>query len=314
MPWWKKNRFLLLALACGFPFFFLAGPGYYASRSFKAAWDLGHVLFFTLATLVLFSVFQTAGRQGKVWAMFLRVFFLVLAAGIAIELLQGLIETRFPGTGDVLRNQLGVLVGTAIYFSLHKQLPMWSLRALQVAAVVLLLVAVRPFLDAVVDEHRAAAEFPVLSDFTSPLEISRWQDVKRLQWVGRPVRHGTGAMRVQLTTGKYSGVSLFYFPHDWSGYRWLHFSVYNPQQEPLKIHARIHDTAHGSHGRVFADRFNRGFLLEPGWNDLRISLDRVRAAPAGREMDMRNIEGFGIFVVRQPRPLVIYLDNVYLGN
>jgi hypothetical protein len=40
----------------------------------------------------------------------------------------------------------------------------------------------------------------------------------------------------------------------------------------------------------------------------------VRTAPAAREMDMHEIEGFGIFVIRQVRPLVIYLDNVYLSK
>jgi hypothetical protein len=31
-------------------------------------------------------------------------------------------------------------------------------------------------------------------------------------------------------------------------------------------------------------------------------------------MDMHEIAGFGIFVIRQARPLVIYLDNVYLSK
>ena len=44
------------------------------------------------------------------------------------------------------------------------------------------------------------------------------------------------------------------------------------------------------------------------------SPDAVRTAPAGREMDMHEIEGFGILVIRQVRPLVIYLDNVYLSK
>ena len=47
---------------------------------------------------------------------------------------------------------------------------------------------------------------------------------------------------------------------------------------------------------------------------MQISPADVKGAPEGREMDMHNIRGFGMFVVRQPRSLVIFLDNVYLGN
>jgi len=82
----------------------------------------------------------------------------------------------------------------------------------------------------------------------------------------------------------------------------------------LSLHSRIHDRLHRQHGQVFKDRFHQQFTLHSGWNDLRISLDAVSQAPAGREMGMQEIEGFGIFVVRQMRPLVIFLDYVYLSK
>ena len=82
----------------------------------------------------------------------------------------------------------------------------------------------------------------------------------------------------------------------------------------LALHGRIHDRLHKFHDQAFEDRFHQKFILRPGWNDLRISLAEVRHAPAGREMDMHEIEGFGMFVIRQKRPLVIYLDYVYLSQ
>ena len=87
----------------------------------------------------------------------------------------------------------------------------------------------------------------------------------------------------------------------------MNSSVNNPANVELSLHGRIHDLLHWQHGQVFKDRIHQRFTLHSGWNDLRISLDAVRTAPAAREMDMHEIEGFGMFVIRQVRPLVIYL-------
>jgi hypothetical protein len=117
-----------------------------------------------------------------------------------------------------------------------------------------------------------------------------------------------------LSTAKFSGVSLFHFPGDWRGYQTLHCSVYNPLAASLVLIARIHDALHKEQGSEFSDRFNQQFTLQQGWNDLVISLEKVKNAPKGRAMEMQHIEGFGLFVVQQADPLEIYLDHVYLGK
>jgi len=188
------------------------------------------------------------------------------------------------------------------------------LKSLQAVAILCFLCFFWPLVRAEFDERLAAAQFPVLSDFETPFEAQRWKDIHQLQVVENPVRHGRKSLRVQLSTNKYSGTILFYFHHDWRGYGWLHFSVYNPLDKELILHARIHDQMHRQHGQAFKDRFHHQFSLAPGWNDKHVSLEAVKASPAGRDMDMENIEAFGIFVINQARPQVIYVDNVYLSN
>ncbi|MCL2340263.1 MAG: succinyl-CoA synthetase subunit beta, partial [Proteobacteria bacterium] len=78
--------------------------------------------------------------------------------------------------------------------------------------------------------------------------------------------------------------------------------------------SRIHDNQHRKHDMEYQDRFNQTFTLAPGWNDLSISLDKVKTAPRGRTMDMEHIEGFGLFVVRLPQPQALYLDHIYLAR
>ena len=302
--------FVLLLI--GFPFFFFGGPGYHAVRSFKEAWNLGHILFFFPTTWLIIKYVLLDRPRERSWKFFLLVFCSVLVAGIGIELLQGVIGGRTLDKGDLYRNQLGCL--TAFAFTGSLPLPrqgQWFLRAVVVS---LLFLAVWPLYPALSDERVARNQFPLLADFETSYEQRRWKNVHQLQRQQEFVRHGKYALRVQLSTATYSGTSLFYFPHDWRDYQQLHFSVYNPENDVLALHCRIHDALHGEHGLLFDDRFHRRFELQPGWNDLSVSLQDVRTAPATRLMDMAQIEGLGLFVVRQQRSHVLYLDYIYLSR
>ena len=306
--------FFVCLLLLGFPFFFYGGPGYYAARSFVAVWDLGHILFFTLASTQLCALLCYRNSRKSPVLVFLQIFLAVLLFGLTVEFLQMFRNGRFPDAFDVLRNQLGALAGFVFFCSVRKRLRPVVLKSLQVVTILCLLCFFWPLVRAGIDERLAAVQFPVLSDFETLFEHRRWKDIHQLRIVDNPVRHGRKSLRVQLSTNKYSGTALFYFPHDWSGYSWLHLSIFNPLAEELRLHCRIHDRRHRQYDQAFSDRFHHQFILHPGWNDEHISLEAVQQAPARREMDMQNIEGFGVFVIKQARPLVIYIDNVYLSN
>ncbi|PIE56093.1 MAG: hypothetical protein CSA34_05980 [Desulfobulbus propionicus] len=310
--------FCWLAIILGAPFFFYGGPGYYSSRSFKAAWDLGHVLFFFLGSSLLWSRVRGQQQKRSLWHAAGLLFGVVLLAGIGIELVQQRLGGRSVSFFDLLRNMLGCLAAFC-WLILPREVAgsgmhgtVWRRVVLTAAGITffLLIFTAVPLSRALLDEHRARKQFPVLSDFQSSMEVERWQG--RVHYDRQMARHGKGAMRVQLTTAKYSGASLMYFPHDWRDFTWLCLSVFKVDEEPMCLHCRIHDSNHGDHGRVFTDRFLQRFELQQGWNDLQISLDAVRKSPATRLMDMAQIEGLGFFVTRQQRPRTIYIDHVYL--
>ena len=304
----------IFLLVLVFPFFFFGGPGYYAAGSFKSAWDLGHILFFTLASVKLYTFYCSRASHLKPGHVFIRVFLAVFVFGLMIELLQMFTSERSPDVFDILRNQLGALIGFVFFCSARRKLNPLVLRTMQAGTMLLGVCFLWPLARAVIDERLADAQFPLLSDFETPFEARRWQNLHQLQRVDSPVRLGKRSLQVQLSTKEYSGTGLFYFPHDWSGYRWLNFSVYNPADAELSLHGKINDRLHRQNSQGFKDRFHQQFTLHFGWNDLQICLDAVRTSPAGREMNMHEIEGFGIFVVRQARPLVIYIDNVHLSK
>jgi len=171
------RRIIVLALLVGFPFFFLGGPGYHSSRSFAAAWNLGHILFFTLASWLLARILLARNSGITFFSLFLQVFFVILLSGIGVELLQMGIDGRFPDLRDVLRNQLGCLVGFAFFSPVAVPAAGIRLRALQAGVVGLVLLAAWPLARAVIDEQLAREQFPVLSDFETPFERLRWKDI-----------------------------------------------------------------------------------------------------------------------------------------
>jgi VanZ family protein len=303
-----------LILLIGTPFFFLGGPGYYASRSFQAAWDLGHILFFLLLSLWLHGRLREKLAAFSLRTFFFTIFSFVFFTGFLVEILQMFSSNRSPDMEDVLRNQLGCLLAFAFFIRPWLFGEPQVRRLFRAGVVALLAVAIWPLSRSLIDEYLAARHFPLLADFETPFERSRWVNVDQLREETNIVRHGHKSVRVQLSTNKYSGISLFHFPRDWRDYRTLHWSVYNPQEAGLVLNSRIHDIHHRKHVMEFSDRYNQQFILEHGWNDLVIPLNKVKAAPKGRAMDMAHIDGFGLFVVQQPRSQAIYLDHVYLGQ
>jgi hypothetical protein len=303
---------ICILLLIGFPFFFFGGPGYHAARSFKAVWNLGHILFFFLATWLYLAFAGNHENRAGSRLFFFEVFFIVLLAGIVIELIQKALGGRIVDAGDIYRDGLGCVV--AFVFTGSLPVTRKDHLLLGYAIVGLLFMAAWPVYRSLADEQTARSQFPLLADFETPFERWRFGDIRQLQREQKIARHGRYGLRVQLSTATYSGTSLFYFPHDWRNYRMLHFSIYNPENNNLTLHCRIHDTPHGQHGMRFDDRFHRRFELHFGWNDCSVALEDVQAAPTTRLMDMAQVESFAIFVVRQKRPRVLYLDNMYLSR
>ncbi len=300
---------LVILLIIGLPFFFFGGPGYRGSRSFIALWNLGHILFFSLFTLLVIVWNKRRGIHTTNLRFFALLFGTVFLLGLVIEVVQVMLKYRTGSVNDIYLNQLGCL----LTFSLVG-LGIGRLRQNLVRAGVFLLIifSALPLAQALYDENMAVRQFPVLSDFETRFEQTRWRDVRQIRQQSEVVRHGRYGLRVQLSTATYSGINIFYFPGDWRGYKTLNFSVYNPDNEEFTLHVRIHDRRHERQGMKFPDRFHQRLTLHYGWNDFAISLQTVLNAPESRQINMAEIAGFGIFVIRQTRARIIYLDHVYL--
>ena len=274
---------------------------------------MGHIGYFCIGALLLYNYLQKRERCENSRSDGLVVFLYVLLAGTGVEFLQLAVHGRSPSIEDILRDLLGWGVAAVIWkFLVQRRCFDKSGLVLCLAVAVGLVLSVKPLAVSLSDEYAIKNQFPVLADFEATEEITRWRSPKQITLQDKIVRHGQHAARIQLSTRKYSGVSLAYFQENWKGYSTLHFSVYNPEHDVLKLYCRIHDALHRTLGSAYKDRFNTVFTVPFGWHDLSIDLDQVAATPACRTMEMGHIRGLSLFVIQQPRARSIYLDHIYL--
>ncbi len=297
--------FFVLGSALFLVLLFWGGPGYSSARSFQQAWNLGHIACFFFWAYALGTTAWFKGKSSP-WQWFWTVFLTVTFGG-AIELLQR--DThRMADLMDVARDLCGSLL--ALAWMRHRSNPPAGLeRPVFLAAAVLATLAFcLPAAFAVIDETMAKKQFPLLADFESPFELSRWSSEEPHAITALHAFSGGHSLHVSLSTTPYSGIFLDHFPGNWQEYGALSFMVFNPSDEPLTLICRIHDQLHQDGEQTYADRFNRAYPIASGWNTLLIPLAEVAAAPKDRSMDLSRIRGVGLFATRLSAPRQIYLD------
>lgn len=296
----------LLALA-GAVFLFVGGPGPESLRSFRYLWGMGHLFCFAL-----WAYLYVCWRPHLSFQRYLlQIVLLATVFGGLSELIQSQIG-REAAWSDLGNDIVGALAGLCFFSQPRKMLPGWQLRILQVPILLLVLWILLPVGKVLVDDLISWRQFPLLSGFETPLEKTRWgagakHDISRDVYFS-----GRAALKIELTRQRYSGLGLKDFPRNWSAYQAISLQVFNPDNENLKLHFRVHDKYHRDYKNAYSDRYNSSFDLVPGWNHLKVDLAVVAHAPKNRLMDMHNIAGMGLFVGKLVRPRTIYIDDVRL--
>ena len=301
---YMKKHFLTLSIFILLILTFLGGLRYTASRSMLESWNMGHIILFCL--IVVFFDHSWKWYQEK--KSEIRIFVVVLFTGvlsIIIELSQYIFANGTPDILDVRRNFAGAMLGFAFTMTLRNKLYHNFLKGF---AVIWVCFEFIPVARALADEIHANLEFPVLADFETNLELTRWSGEDRFLRSNEHVKHGTFALKVNFGTEKYSGFALNHFPDDWSGYTCLKYEVYYPEYDTLQFTCRIHDAEHTKGVQEYSDRFNRRYQLIHGWNTITIPLNDISNAPKDRKMDMTKIMSIGIFTVQLPMSKIAWFD------
>ena len=274
------------------------GSGQIRGLFWSAIWDLGHVglgmgFAWALLRLPRVAALPVSGR----WLFALLACAALAAAFEALQWQFG----RLASVKDVL----STLAGTLLWLLLCcRPWPVAGRRRYLVTLflVLLLAVPVSPLAWALYVHARAAANFPVLADFSSLASLGQWRD-EQVRRVGHPTDPAAHALFVGIPavpTGKRTGRNVVVhfdgFPADWSGYDDLLLEIHATAE--VRVQLSLADEAYRRR-RTYdrSDRFGATLDLRPGINHFRFSDRSWLQTPGGRRMDDRDIRQM-VFMVR----------------
>lgn len=155
--------------------------------------------------------------------------------------------------------------------------------------------------------------YPTILSFESPLDLkfalTRNARLETVKPTPRWHRTSDKVGKLTFSRGDYPRLAIREPYPDWSGYRFLKIDLFSPEPDSVKLAIRIDDSHHNG---AFPDRFNRAIFIGPGENEIAISLDDVRQAPAKREMDMTSIRNLILFTSGNTREFSLYIDSLRL--
>lgn len=273
-------------------------------------WNSGHLFLFALISYGYFSLDSKVNHSISYKIILTTIVSLIL--GSAIEVIQLLFHRDFS-KGDIINDLLGGYIGLLALAVFNKQQTL----KLKVTAFILVIfcfaVGLRNMEKHLLDEWNMRQQFPVLSDFENQLEISRWENTRTvLQRTQEFTKTGAYSLKVTFLPGRYPNISLEHFINNWSGYKEIRYSIYNPSNKSHTFSMKVYDKKHISRGRSYDDRFNHTISVAPGWNTFNIPLTDIFNAPKHRSMNMQQIKGFSLFTDHLKQPLTIYVDNIHL--
>jgi VanZ family protein len=305
----------LSALTILFILFFIGGPSYYSSQVYKEFWNIGHIVFFVLSTYQLITFFK--GKSSLTIAFISLTYCLIL--GSAIELLQSRIG-RSMDLHDLYRDILGTFLALTVFYYKTIRHQKYNKKHFRLSSISLLILSIflitldqKSLAQAIKLSLQAHNNFPILADFESSDELKQWKG-NSLSLSTEHVLTGLFSMKVELSSKtKYSGFILKEMPRNWKGYSYLLINIYNPDDDSLKINAKITDYEHDLSSQRYNNRYNNSYTLLPGqWNTIKIKLEDIKNSPKNRKLNLTEMSQLGLFTLGLKENKIIYLDVITL--
>lgn len=289
-------------------------PNEHGSRLWSALWNFGHVVWFVLLTqwVLNWRLQRNATQPSPLGFVGLLILCMALLGGF-IEILQWRIG-RDGEWEDVLADTLGAAI--AALFSRAWQQSCSSptaRRGGRIAGCILLILAARDVILQSADTLQRRWTFPLLYSPATFLATQARLELARLSvtTVALPAVTSAPLLRVTFLPGRYSTFTIDQMQADWRGYDVLIWRWYNAEP-PLTLSCRAHDVHHSRHSFTYGDRYNQRFVIETGWNELRMPLEQLRRAPENREMDLRQMRAIACFTRDLQQSRTLYLERVAL--
>jgi hypothetical protein len=151
----------------------------------------------------------------------------------------------------------------------------------------------------------------ILFDFETDQDLDQvhWKCHALFSLSEEHATHGSRCLRLELYPSPYPGATPMLKDNAWSEFRTLRFDVYNPQEGGIELAVRIDDRKNWPDYR---DRYNKGFRLVKGSNRIEIPLNTLVTSGTRRNMDLKNLYRFLIFMVNPQEKHVLYVDYIRL--
>ncbi len=294
-------------------------PGY--NMLWREIGNAGHIpLFGILAMAILFlSKTLFGGYLSNLKWHYIMALVITSGLGFLTEFIQWF-TPRDADFLDIVRDVLGAIIflsffilareKKAVFFNGQK----WFRVTLGFTIIILLLVGLSPVLVWTGAYAYRSANIPNLCGFESPVDLlfvrmSR-ADLKR---VTAPVSWQTKKdSTVAQITYHPAEFSEMYFrdPYpDWLEFSRFGLEIYSPEDTAIQLTIRIDDRYHSGDYR---DRFNRTVTVLPGDNRIIINCEEIVNGPELRKLDISRIKSVIVFSHKIPRPITVYVDNIFL--
>ncbi|MBV1869965.1 MAG: VanZ family protein [Gammaproteobacteria bacterium] len=318
----KGSKFLHLVLFSFIPLLFINDLYNHKTLLEKRLWDFGHLpLFMVLAFVSLPYLNQATGLSKNKKLTILKYFGSIIFLAMAIEIVQWA-TGRNASFSDLRKDTLGALL-IYLYFY-FRDIKSRSIRWVSwVIALLWLGFESQPVTEAAIDRWRMKASLPVLADFETQAELTRWRggrfqrvevelDLPSENIENHSSQTRNHALMVSFHTDGYSGIVGDGLHRDWRGFKTLKMDINNPMASFLKLNVKIEDRLAMGKNRAYQNRYNGVYRLQPGDNNIHISLEKVSKAPHSRILDLSDVARLSLFFHNTPEKGHIYIDNIIL--
>lgn len=304
-------RAAIIPVALMLVFLFVGKIDHFDSRVIREAWQTGHFFLFAGLAYILTQTHWLKKRPK--WQVFAIIVSGSILIGLITEVLQFLVGRSFQ-LSDLAMDTIG---GSAGFFlaqiSPHRSLIQNTLACF--VFVVLTIFGLNKFLVIVYDDTQIKLKTPILSDFETPFELTRWRELMTTHEVSKDVvRNGANALKVTFDAGKHPHSVLRDMHFDWRDYKALNLSIYNAQPHSQQMLLLIHDHESWRSIENHQDRFNKKLNLRPGWNDISVNIDDVRQGPKSRQIELNRIYSISFILNKIEDAKVLYIDHIYLSD
>ncbi|MCB2181214.1 MAG: hypothetical protein KQH63_04205 [Desulfobulbaceae bacterium] len=141
------------------------------------------------------------------------------------------------------------------------------------------------------------------------LDFLHWECGTFMEPDARHATAGRHSLRVEMySNAEYPGFKCS-LPDGVAGFKKLLVDIYNAQDFSFKISFRIDDREDSP---PYADRANGSFMLQPGDNVLTFDLENLTTSKTARNMNLKKVNSFMLFVHKPENTLTLFLDNIRL--